>query len=310
MLTCENFSLTLYFINVIIYHCVEHILILKGELKMKRNVTKVLSVLLVLVMAMSLMACGSKKSDDKKSNKNLASLTAEELVNKVSEATTDVKGISSKITLDAAVTASGMDMSVSGTVESKANVDPAESYVKVDLSSNALGQDRNVNSEVYMVQNDDKIDTYTLYDGEWSYESADLSEYTDSITDLVSQLQSIDYKEVSKYFGEGKVEKKNGNYQLTMSTSTEDLLNNLEASEYGDKLKSVDLSAVPMATITLKVILDGETYLPVSAKVGFDMDKITYEEIEIELTKFDFGIDFTSYDAVDIKVPDEALAAK
>lgn len=277
---------------------------------MKRNVTKVLSVLLVLVMAMSLMACGSKKSDDKKSNKNLASLTAEELVNKVSEATTDVKGISSKITLDAAVTASGMDMSVSGTVESKANVDPAESYVKVDLSSNALGQDRNVNSEVYMVQNDDKIDTYTLYDGEWSYESADLSEYTDSITDLVSQLQSIDYKEVSKYFGEGKVEKKNGNYQLTMSTSTEDLLNNLEASEYGDKLKSVDLSAVPMATITLKVILDGETYLPVSAKVGFDMDKITYEEIEIELTKFDFGIDFTSYDAVDIKVPDEALAAK
>ncbi|MDY2606692.1 MAG: DUF6612 family protein, partial [Lachnospiraceae bacterium] len=117
-------------------------------------------------------------------------------------------------------------------------------------------------------------------------------------------------KEVSKYFGEGKVEKKNGNYQLTMSTSTEDLLNNLEASEYGDKLKSVDLSAVPMATITLKVILDGETYLPVSAKVGFDMDKITYEGIEIELTKFDFGIDFTSYDAVDIKVPDEALAAK
>ena len=277
---------------------------------MKRNVTKVLSVLLVLVMAMSLMACGSKKSDDKKSNKNLASLTAEELVNKVSEATTDVKGISSKITLDAAVTASGMDMSVSGTVESKANVDPAESYLKVDLSSNALGQDRNVNSEVYMVQNDDKIDTYTLYDGEWSYESADLSEYTDGITDLVSQLQSIDYKEVSKYFGEGKVEKKNGNYQLTMSTSTEDLLNNLEASEYGDKLKSMDLSAVPMATITLKVVLDGETYLPVSAKVGFDMDKITYEGIEIELTKFDFGIDFTSYDAVDIKVPDEALAAK
>jgi hypothetical protein len=277
---------------------------------MKRNVTKVLSVLLVLVMAMSLMACGSKKSDDKKSNKNLASLTAEELVNKVSEATTDVKGISSKITLDAAVSASGMDMSVSGTVESKANVDPAESYVKVDLSSNALGEDRNVNSEVYMVQNDDKIDTYTLYDGEWSYESADLSEYTDSITDLVSQLQSIDYKEVSKYFGEGKVEKKNGNYQLTMSTSTEDLLNNLEASEFGDKLKSMDLSMVPMATITVKVVFDGETYLPVSAKVGFDMDKITYEGIEIELTKFDFGIDFTSYDAVDIKVPDEALAAK
>ena len=277
---------------------------------MKRNVTKVVSVLLVLVMAMSLMACGSKKSDDKKSNKNLASLTAEELVNKVSEATTDVKGISSKITLDAAVSASGMDMSISGTVESKANVDPAESYVKVDLSSNALGQERNVNSEVYMVKNDDKIDTYTLYDGEWSYESADASEYTDSINDVIEQLQSIDYKEVSKYFGEGKVEKKNGNYQLTMSASTEDLISKLEESKLADKLDSVDLSSIPAATITLKVVLDGNTYLPVSAKVGFDMDTITYEGIEIELTKFDFAIDFTSYDAVDIKVPDEALDAK
>lgn len=40
------------------------------------------------------------------------------------------------------------------------------------------------------------------------------------------------------------------------------------------------------------------------------MDTITYEGVEIELTKFDFAIDFTSYDAVDIKVPDEALDAK
>lgn len=36
---------------------------------MKRNVTKVVSVLLVLVMAMSLMACGSKKSDDKRATR-------------------------------------------------------------------------------------------------------------------------------------------------------------------------------------------------------------------------------------------------
>ena len=81
-------------------------------------------------------------------------------------------------------------------------------------------------------------------------------------------------------------------------------------SELADKLDSVDLSSIPAATITLKVVLDGKTYLPVSAKVGFDMDTITYEGIEIELTKFDFAIDFTSYDAVDIKVPDEALDAK
>lgn len=276
---------------------------------MKRNVTKILSVMLVLVMAMSLMACGSKK-EDKKSNKNLASLTAEELMNKVSDASKNVEGMSEKIKLDVAVSLSGMEMSLNGTVDAKTNVEPMNTYAKVDLTMNAMGTEQAVKSETYMVENDDKIDMYTLTDDEWSHESMDSSEYKDSISEAVSKLESIDYSDITKYFEESKAEVKDGKYQLILSTSTEDLIKKLEESEYADKLGDYDLSSIPEAKVTFNINYNAKTYLPESASIDLDMDTISYEGVEIELSKFVFEIEFTSYDAVKIDIPDEALAAE
>lgn len=276
---------------------------------MKRNVTKILSVMLVLVMAMSLMACGSKK-EDKKSNQNLASLTTEELMSKVSDTSKDVKGMSEKIKLDVAVSLSGMEMSINGAIDAKTNIEPMKTYAKVDLTMNAMGTEQAIKSETYMVENDDKIDMYTLTDDEWSHETMDASEYKDSISEVVSTLESIDYSEVAKYFEEAKAEVKDGKYQLILSTSTEDLIKKLEESEYADKLGDYDLSSIPDAKVTFNINYNADTYLPESGSIDLDMDTISYEGVEIELSKFVFEIEFTSYDAATIDVPEEALSAE
>lgn len=276
---------------------------------MKRKITRLLSIMLVLVMAMSLMACGSKKST-KTSKNELSELTAEELVTKVSSASQDIKGVSATANVDVAVSLSGMEMSAEGALELKSNIDPSQTYSKINLTIDALGEKQDINAETYEIFNDDKIDSYSLVDGEWSYTSIDASEYADVMSDLTSSLESIDYSMVSEYFDKIEASSKDGNYELTMTVTTEKLLSKLEELGLTKELGDIDLSVVPDATVTLKSAFDGKTYLPVSTSMAVEMDPIEYQGTKIELTTFIFDMTFDSYDSVDITVPKEALAAK
>lgn len=283
---------------------------------MKRKITKILSLMLVLALAMSLIACGSsKKTSEKKNDDNksqLAELSAEELVNKLASSTEEMQGVSAKANLDLAVSASGTEMiSMSGSVDMKSVLDPMKAYAKVDLNLNAMGQEQSQTMETYEVADGNVLEMYSLTDGEWSYTTQDLSDVGMDLTQITDELAKIDFSTVSEYFDSIESKKIGGNYQLEMKITTAKLLEKAKELGLSEYLgEEVDLSTIPDATIVITLVCDGETYLPSALSVSLDMDPITYQGVEIDVTKFVFDITFDSYENIEITVPDEALAAK
>lgn len=276
---------------------------------MKKSLKKLLSMTLVIVLSMSLMACGSKESSS-----NLDKLSAEDLLNKVVEASKDTKGASGKADFDVQLLMSGqgqeMDMKMAGNMKVEANTDPEQSHMTMDFSYDMLGQSQKLNMEMYQITDGEKAEVYTKQDDEWTYESTDLSEYSDSIAKATEMFKNFDYGKVSEYFDSIECNTSGKKYELVAKMSSKKLMSILEDEDIDLSSLGLDLSTIPAFEVTLTASFDGKTFLPASIKLGVSIDKFELQGVSVELKKFDFAMDFTSYEAVEITVPEEALAAK
>lgn len=274
---------------------------------MKNSIKKLLCVVMVMVMAMSVMACGSKS---KKSN--LEKLSAEELTTKVATASEGLEGVSGKADMDIVLSMSGTEMKMSGNMEMKSINEPVQAYIKADMNMEVLGQKQEISYEVYEVSSEDgnTMETY-MYDGNgWTYQAVDMTENAEMIAELTELMNTIDYAKVTEYFDSVKTKTSGNNYVLEMKVSSGKLIEKLEDSEYASALEEVDLSSIPDIEITASLAVDGKTFLPKTMKLTASMDSMEYEGMEMSLDKCEVNYTYDSYENIEIVVPEAALAAK
>lgn len=274
---------------------------------MRKSFKKLLCVVMVMIMAMSVMACGSKS---KKSN--LEKLSAEELTTKVSTASEGVECVSGKSDMNVVLSMGGTEMTMSGNMEMKSIKEPLQAYVKADMKMAFLGQEQPISYEVYEVTTEDgsAMDTY-MYDGsEWTYQSVDMTETNKLTSELTELMSSIDYSKVAEYFDDINAKTSGNNYVVTMKASSSKVIEKLQDSELASALEKVDLSAIPEIEITASMTVDGKTFLPKTMTMTATMDKMEYEGMELELKECEINYTYDSFENVEIEIPEAALAAK
>lgn len=282
----------------------------KGRAKMKKNLAKIISVFMMLVLAMSLVACGSKSSSSGSSNTKLEELSAEELLKKVSDAAKDIRGVSATGNLGAKISVSGQEMEASAKFEVKSNSEPVQSYVKTDADINLMGQEQKMTVECYQIYGEDTVETYTNVLDKWTYDFVDLSEEDFDMEEIMEIFKDVDFSAVGEYFDKIEVKTSGNNYNLEVKLSSTGLIEKIENSIFSSVLDDVDTSVIPDTVINLTFVVDGKTFLPKSMSLGIDMESIESDGLEIELSDFVFDVKFNSFDSVEITVPDEALEAK
>ncbi len=285
---------------------------------MKKNLKKLVSLVLVVVLAMSMAACGSAKAEKDANAGSADQLSTEQLFEKIKTTSTDVDGITMTGNVDLAlkikISSDGVDgkaeMGISGAIEAKASMEPKASYMKGEFTADLLGQKQEMEYENYAVENGDSMDVYTNEEGEWSYEEDDISEYSGMLQGLQSSLKDVSFADLKKYCTDITSDLKKGNYTIVAKMDGKKLLDMAEEAGADTSSLGMDFSSIPDFTVIITVVVDAEKYLPQSMSVALDMDKFELQGATYELTKCSIEFTVDSYDAVTITVPDEALAAK
>ena len=270
-----------------------------------KTIKRLLCLTMAMIMAMSVVACGSKSDKQK-----VPAITTEELMTKVSEANIEAAGVTAEGTMDISAKLSGMEIALKADYNMKTNVDPMQAEIEMNMDMDAMGQKESVSCVIYEIADGDLMETYTGMNGDWTYQSVDMEEYNVYIEELVELGTSFNIEDYADYFDKMETKASGDNYVLTLSSSTKTILSKLEESEFASYLEGVDTSIIPEAKVTMKCTFDGKTYLPVSTSFSVELPKTTYEGMEIELDKCEMNFKYTSFDAVEITVPEEALAAK
>ena len=285
---------------------------------MKKNLKKLVSLVLVVVLAMAMAACGSSEVEKDANAGSADQLSTEQLFEKIKTTSTDVDGITMsgnvELAMKITVSSDGVDakaeMGIDGTIEAKTSTEPKASYMKGEFNMDAMGQSQNMEFENYAVANGDSMDVYSKEDGEWNYEEDDISEYSGMLQGLQSSLKDVSFADIKEYCSDITSELKKGNYNIVEKMDSKKLLEMAEDAGADSSSLGVDLSAIPDFMVIITVVVDAEKYLPQSMSVALDMDKFEMQGATYELKKCVIEFTVDSYDAVTITVPEEALAAK
>ena len=285
---------------------------------MKKNLKKLVSLVLVVVLAMAMAACGSSEVEKDANAGSADQLSTEQLFEKIKTTSTDVDGITMsgnvELAMKITVSSDGVDakaeMGIDGTIEAKTSTEPKASYMKGEFNMDAMGQSQNMEFENYAVANGDSMDVYSKEDGEWNYEEDDISEYSGMLQGLQSSLKDVSFADIKEYCSDITSELKKGNYTIVAKMDSKKLLEMAEDAGADSSSLGVDLSAIADFMVIITVVVDAEKYLPQSMSVALDMDKFEMQGATYELKKCVIEFTVDSYDAVTITVPEEALAAK
>lgn len=282
---------------------------------MKKSLKKLLCLMMVVVLAMAFVACGSDDKKDEDANAGSADkLSTEQLLEKIATSTTEVKGISisGDIDLGLKLSISGQEaeMAFNGTLEAKSSMDPKASYVKGEFGYDVLGQTESATFESYSVLNGDVMEVYSNEDDEWSYEEEELSDYSDFVEEFRSTMEEFDYSKVKEYCSDLTSDLKNGDYTIVAKVDSTKIMELAEEAGADTSSLGVDFSDVPEFELIFTIVVDAEKYLPKSMTLALDMDEFEMEGATYELTKCVIEFNVDSYDAVTIEVPEEALSAK
>ena len=285
---------------------------------MKKNLKKLVSLVLVVVLAMAMAACGSSEVEKDANAGSADQLSTEQLFEKIKTTSTDVDGITMsgnvELAMKITVSSDGVDakaeMGIDGTIEAKTSTEPKASYMKGEFNMDAMGQSQNMEFENYAVANGDSMDVYSKEDGEWNYEEDDISEYSGMLQGLQSSLKDVSFADIKEYCSDITSELKKGNYTIVAKMDSKKLLEMAEDAGADSSSLGVDLSAIPDFMVIITVVVYAEKYLPQSMSVALDMDKFEMQGATYELKKCVIEFTVDSYDAVTITVPEEALAAK
>lgn len=279
---------------------------------MKKSMKKILSLVFVVVLAMSFVACGSKgKSVANKPEK----ITTVQLVEKMEEALKEVKGakLSSNVDLKVKANINGNDMDITagGSILAEAN-ESKTAHVKADFDMNLMGQSQDFSMEAYQVYHDDKVEQYLNLEDKWTYEETDLEDITDNIggpdlDSITSMLNDADYSKVLDFFDLDSPEIKGNEYSLVAKLDYDKFLSLME--EYDVDTFEI-AENVPDFEITLTMNVSAKSYLPTYMSLDVKMDTLEIEQQSIEIIKCLIEFEFDSFDAVEIDIPKEALEAK
>lgn len=281
---------------------------------MKKSLKRLLSVMMVVVLAMGLVACGSSDKKDKDAaNEAIEKLTAEQLIEKMANNTTEVDGVKVSGTIDFALKMSmqgeEQKITMDGDMEVKASADLKNAYMKANFGYDMAGESEDMSMEAYSVLNDDVMDVYANMGDGWTYEEQELEDYN-GMEELQSMMTDFDYSAIKDYCSDITVDVKKGNYELVATIDSSKVAE--IADEVGADTSSLglDLSSLPNFKIILKAVVDAETFLPKSMSVTGEMDKFEMQGVSLELSKCAIEITYDSYDAVTIEVPEDVLAVK
>ncbi len=248
---------------------------------MKKNLKKLVSLVLVVVLAMAMAACGSSEVEKDANAGSADQLSTEQLFEKIKTTSTDVDGITMsgnvELAMKITVSSDGVDakaeMGIDGTIEAKTSTEPKASYMKGEFNMDAMGQSQNMEFENYAVANGDSMDVYSKEDGEWNYEEDDISEYSGMLQGLQSSLKDVSFADIKEYCSDITSELKKGNYTIVAKMDSKKLLEMAEDAGADSSSLGVDLSAIPDFMVIITVVVDAEKYLPQSMSVALDMDK-------------------------------------
>lgn len=285
---------------------------------MKKNIKKILCVLMILVLAMSFTACGSKKSSsnaDSKDDKNtqtdkeekLEELTVEEIYEKMSEAAKDVKGSSSEASFVFDVEMADEAMEITGDITCEANIEPINAHMNMELKIEYAEQSLDMDMEMYEIQEDDKIKVYTNVMDQWTYEETDMADMEDLGFDM-SMLEDFDFSKLEEFLDIAEVKaEKDGNYKIDITITTDKVIEILESLELGDEIKEYK-SMLPDASLMVSLVVDGKTFLPEKMSIYLEMDEFEIEEGQsLKINEVSMDMKYNSYEDVEIKVPDSVV---
>lgn len=177
---------------------------------------KIASVVLLLTMSVSLVACGSNDKAEKTEVKE-ADISASEVMLKMADSSETVEGVDASVSInfDADITAGEekSKIAVKGDMAVKSNTEPAEAYVNADMSVKVDKESSDMKYEVYMVTEDDSYKVYFGNDTEgWMYKEMSAEELgIDSIDDIAAGNMD----EIKEYYTEENIDKYFENVKVT-----------------------------------------------------------------------------------------------
>ena len=281
-----------------------------------KNLKKIACLLMVLVLAMSFTACGSKDSaskEDKKVNANLAELSVAEVLEKVAEASKDSTGAAFEAEFEFDVEAADQAIKASAdmTGETLVKDEAVSSHVNMTMNVDMAGQKMEMPMEMYQVQDGDVMKMYMNMFETWTYQESDMSDMGVSfdMSQYEDMLKDVDMEKVLEYLDVAKVETKDGNYVVDMEITLATIMDAVKESGLLDG-EDVDLSILPEAALKVKFAVNGTTFLPASMTIAIEMDEFEMEGQKLAVNAFSIDMKYTSYDVKEIVVPEEAIESE
>lgn len=276
---------------------------------------KIASVVLLLTMSVSLVACGGNDKTQKAQVKE-ADISASEVMAKMSDSSESVEGVDASVSInfDADITVGDetKKVAVKGDMDVKSNADPVEAYVNADMSIKADKESSDIKYEVYMVAEDDMCKVYFGNDTDgWMSIERSLEELgLGDIDDLTGNMDEIKeyYTEenIDSYFENVKVTEKKIDGKTCYSVKgdiAKDLLDTAIDSLSALAGSTVD---IPDVKISLEVCTDKETGSPVELNIKADVA----ENDMIKVSACELSFKYNGYGKQDITIPEEALDAQ
>ena len=286
---------------------------------MKNNLKRIACTLMILVLAMSFTACGSKKStskdskkEDTKVNANLAELTVADVLDKMAEASKDMTGAAFEADFVFDIEMSGEAIKVSADMTGETlTKDTVSSHVNMNMNMDYAGQSMEMPMEMYQIQDGDVMKMYMNMYETWTYQESDMSDMGVSLdmSQYEDMLKDVDMNEVLEYLDVAEVTTKDGNYVVDMEITLATIMDAVKESGLLDG-QDVDLSILPEAALKVNFAVDGKTFLPETMTIVIEMDEFEMEGQTLAVNEFTIDMKYTSYEVDEIVVPEEAIASE
>ncbi|WP_409973116.1 DUF6612 family protein [Bacillus sp. Bva_UNVM-123] len=278
-------------------------------LSLKKNLSYLIGLLLVFMLA----ACGqtakpvneSANNNGESNSKSESKLTLEEVLEKSTAASENLKSFSVKMEMTQNISSSEdeMNMDTHSSIDMDVVMDPMAFYQKMSMT---MGEEK-VDMESYFTE--DGMYLYEPSGGEWIKFP---QEMTDMFLQMAGQQQNPgeELKKLQKFVDDFTFEQDDKNFILKLKASGDkfnDFIKETAMESMPAEMADEDLfSNMKINSVDYEILVDKETFNPVALKMDMDME-MTVEEVTISL-KQAVDAKYLNLNKVDvITVPQEVL---
>lgn len=272
---------------------------------------KILCILVCLLLMMTFVSCGSKKSSEgKKNNIELEELSANEIINKVYENMGEDTYLSCDAEITVDIDYNTENILINGDMKRKSNKDDKLMYTGMNLSIETSGQKLEMPVEIYQIEENDIIKKYMFTYGKWLYDEIPVEEFENNQDLKVTTefLESINMGEFLENNDLVNVSIDKDKYILEISFSAEEsieMMKKLNLEQF-----NIDLSDLPEIEMDLKYIVNGENFLVDSAIMNLNTGIIKSKGDFMIINSCKIDMKNIYNDNENIIIPKEALEAE